>query len=103
MRFGNFSYIKPQNQSIMKTSTSNHGFFKLVCDAFGHNYKMTKTVTAHVKEYTCTCCKHQLTTNSNGKLTELTPKYKDINSVLETLYHRKTLRLKKKELHSSIY
>ena len=69
---------------------------KLYCTVFGHNYKMTKKVTDHVKEYTCSCCKKQLTTNSNGMLTELTPKYKDINYVLERIYTNRILRLQQK-------
>lgn len=76
---------------------------KLYCDLFGHDYKVTKNVTAHVKEYTCKYCKKQLTTDSNGKLTELTSKYKDINSTLERIYNNRLVRLKKKNLSSSIY
>ncbi len=75
---------------------------KLYCDFFGHNYKMTKKVTNHVKEYTCSCCKKQLTTNSNGQLTELTPKYQEINSALERLYNIRMMRLKQKTFNSSI-
>ena len=76
---------------------------KLYCDFFGHNYEMTRKVTNHVKEYTCKNCKKQLTTNSNGQLTELTPKYQDINSVLERIYTSRMLRSKQKTLSSSIY
>jgi hypothetical protein len=76
---------------------------KLFCDVFGHNYELTKHVTKHVKEYTCKCCKKQLTTDSNGRLTELTPKYQDINSALERIYNSRRMRLKQKTLHSSIY
>ncbi|APY08325.1 hypothetical protein BWZ20_08450 [Winogradskyella sp. J14-2] len=75
---------------------------KLYCDFFGHNYKMTRKVTNHVKEYTCSCCKKQLTTDSNGKLTELTPKYQEINSALERIYNSRMMRLKRKTLNSSI-
>jgi ferritin-like metal-binding protein YciE len=73
-----------------QTSTIN----KMYCNFFGHQYKMTKKVTHHVKEYTCKCCKKQLTTNANGKLTELTPTYQDINSVLERIYQVRVSRLK---------
>ncbi len=76
---------------------------KLYCDFFGHNYKLSKKVTNHVKEYTCKCCKKQLTTDSNGKLVELTPKYQDINSVLERIYSSRSMRLKQKSFSSSIY
>ncbi|MDG4716159.1 MULTISPECIES: hypothetical protein [Winogradskyella] len=75
---------------------------KIYCDFFGHKYKMTRKVTNHVKEYTCTCCKKQLTTDSNGKLRELTPKYQEINSALERIYNNRMLRLKRKTLNSSI-
>lgn len=75
---------------------------KLYCDFFGHNYKMTRKVTNHVKEYTCSCCKKQLTTDSNGKLTELTPKYQEINSALERIYNNRMMRLKQKTFNSSI-
>jgi len=76
---------------------------KIYCDLFGHNYQVTKKVTNHVKEYTCKRCKKQLTTNSNGTLTELTAKYQDINSALERIYNNKLMRLKQKRLSSSIY
>lgn len=76
---------------------------KFYCDLFGHNYQITKKVTNHVNEYTCKCCKKQLTTNSNGQLTELTAKYQEINSALERIYNNKSMRLKRKTLSSSIY
>ncbi len=79
----------------MKTSTST-SVSKLYCNIFGHQYDVSKLVTKHVKEYTCKCCKKQLTTNGNGKLTELTPKFKEINSTLESIYARRMSRLKQK-------
>ena len=65
--------------------------------------RVTKKVTSHVKEYTCKCCKRQLTTNGNGKLTELTPKFQEIDEILADIYTRRMSRLKKKTLSSSIY
>ncbi|MEO8774436.1 MAG: DUF1660 family phage protein [Gelidibacter sp.] len=76
---------------------------KLYCNLFGHNYQVSKKVTSHVKEYTCTCCKRQLTTNSNGDLTELTPKFKEINSTLEAMYMRRMERSQEKMLSSSVF
>ena len=88
----------------MKKATSKTSSpLKIYCDIFGHKYFMTKKVTSHVKEYTCKCCKRQLTTNGNGKLTELTPKYQEINDILEEIYTRRMMRLKQKSLSSSIY
>jgi len=81
----------------MKTITSTTGSFsKLYCNVFGHQYDITKKVTKHVKEYTCKCCKKQLTTNSNGYLTELTPTFKEINSLLERIYAHRMMRLNQK-------
>jgi hypothetical protein len=56
---------------------------------FGHNFKVTRHVTLHVKEYTCRNCKKEYTTNSNGFLTQLTPKFKEINDVLERVYEKR--------------
>ena len=72
-------------------------------EIIGHKYEVSKKVTSHVKEYTCKCCKKQLTTDGDGHLTELTPKFKEINSILEEIYTRRMLRLKTKSLSSSIY
>jgi hypothetical protein len=88
---------------MKKATTKTTSPLRIYCDIFGHNYEMTKKVTSHVKEYTCKCCKRQLTTNSNGKLTELTPKYQEINAILEDIYMRRMMRLKNKTLSSSIY
>ena len=65
------------------------------CKVFGHDYKVTRHVTYHVKEYTCKNCNKQLTTNGNGKLTELTPKFKEINDVLERIHKKRVLRANK--------
>jgi len=64
---------------------------------FGHDYKVTRNVTYHVKEYTCKSCKKELTTNSNGNLVELTPKFREINDVLERIHHRRILRHNKRK------
>ncbi|MDG1731011.1 MAG: hypothetical protein P8K68_14200 [Algibacter sp.] len=76
---------------------------KMYCNLFGHDFEVTKRVTYHVKEYTCRHCRKELTTNSNGTLTELTPKFKEINAILERIHTSRTERLKNKSLASSIY
>nr|WP_027127592.1 hypothetical protein [Gelidibacter mesophilus] len=86
----------------MKKNTSAPAPLKLYCSIFGHRYEVSKKVTFHVKEYTCKCCKKQLTTNSNGNLTELTPKFQEINSILEEMYMRRSVRSQEKSLSSSI-
>lgn len=88
----------------MKKAISNTASsLRFYCAIFGHNYEMTKKVTSHVKEYTCTCCNHKLTTSGNGELTELTPKYEEINTILSDIYARRMLRLKSKTLSTSLY
>lgn len=59
------------------------------CKMFGHDFKVSRHVTLHVKEYTCKTCKKELTTNGNGHLTVLTEKYKEINDVLEHIHQKR--------------
>jgi hypothetical protein len=80
----------------MSKKTNSTSLSKLYCDVFGHNYQMSKRVTKHVKEYTCKCCKKQLTTDGNGNLTELTPNLQEINVALERIYQNRMNRLKRK-------
>ena len=82
----------------MKTTIYNSTGFvsNIYCNVFGHQYDVTKKVTKHIKEYTCKCCKKQLTTNSDGHLTELTPIYREINILLEHIYANKMTRLNQK-------
>lgn len=76
---------------------------KMYCNLFGHDFEVTKDVTYFVKEYTCSHCKKQLTTNGNGNLTELTPKFKEINAILERIHNVRMERSKDKTVLSSIY
>ena len=62
------------------------------CTIYGHHYVLTKHVTAHVKEYTCKHFKHQVTTSSNGHLTILNDKRKEINDTLQRMYRIKKER-----------
>ncbi len=62
------------------------------CAVFGHDLVLSEEVTNHVKEYKCKNCKKQFTTNSNGNLIPLTPKFKEINSILKRIYLRKQKR-----------
>ena len=88
----------------MKKTTGKPSFIPhMYCNIFGHDFVVTKKVTHHVKEYTCKHCKKQLTTNSNGNLIELTPKFREINAILEHIHNSRAQRLKKKLNTSSIY
>ncbi len=67
------------------------------CTFFGHDYVVSNNVTSFIKEYKCTHCNNQVTTDSNGNLIPLTPKFQEINSVL------KHIHLKKKKRRTLIY
>ena len=82
----------------MKSQQTNNSVTKMICVFFGHKYLMSKKVTNHVKEYTCKCCNKQLTTNSNGNLTELTPTYKEINSLLERIHKARIDKLQNRNV-----
>ena len=75
---------------------------KLYCSVFGHNYFLSKKVTYHVKEFKCKCCQKQVTTDVNGNLIDLTPKFQEINSVLERIHNKRKVRLQEKSHVSSI-
>ena len=70
----------------------------VLCSLIGHDFEVSKVVTYHVKEYKCCNCKKEMTTNSNGNLTELTPKFREINSVLERIHNNKLIRLSRQRI-----
>ncbi|WP_083477178.1 DUF1660 family phage protein [Lacinutrix algicola] len=70
----------------------------MFCKLFGHKYEISRSVTYYVKEYKCCKCNKQLTTNSKGYLVDLTPKYKEINSILSKMHNKKQARLRREEL-----
>ena len=88
---------------MKKTNNTTAFIPSIICNIFGHDFEVSKKVTYHVKEYKCTQCKKELTTNSNGKLINLTPKYKEINSILERIHTHRMQRSKNKSIVSSIY
>jgi RNase P subunit RPR2 len=58
---------------------------------------VTRQVTYHIKEYTCKNCKKQLTINGNGQLIELSPKFKEINDVLERIHIKRIKKIKEQK------
>jgi len=77
----------------MKKTTNKPAFIPtMYCNLFGHDFEVTKKVTFHIKEYTCKHCKKQLT-----------PKFKEINNILERIHNSRTQRSKMKLATSSIY
>lgn len=74
---------------------------QLICNLFGHNFEVSRHVTYHVKEYKCSKCSKELTTNGKGNLTLLTPKYREINSILSRIHKKRQSRLNKEELRTA--
>ncbi len=72
------------------------------CKLFGHDFVVTRKVTHHVKEYTCKTCKKQLTTNGNGQLIDLSPKFKEINDVLERLHNKRKNKSKNTKVFDNL-
>ena len=95
-------FIVPNCLTMEKNTRKSSIIPKMYCNLFGHDYQVTKKVTSHVKEYKCSHCKKELTTNSNGQLTELTPKFREINEILERIHNSRMVRSKKKLSTSSI-
>ncbi len=88
----------------MKTTNQKpYSFSKLYCNLFGHNYMVSKKITYHVKEYTCTNCKHELTTSGDGNLVELCPKFREINDILSRVHKKKTERLSRTVISPTLY
>ena len=59
------------------------------CSLFGHDYKVSKNVTYHVKEYKCKQCASEMTIDGNGEFIPLTPKHREINSVLNRVHNKR--------------
>ncbi|WP_333968281.1 MULTISPECIES: hypothetical protein [Aquimarina] len=74
------------------TPTPTFSFSKIYCSLFGHDYVLSKNVTHHIKEYTCSHCNEQATTNSRGRLEVMTPKLKEINNALASVHAKKLAR-----------
>ena len=85
---------------MKKTTIKSSLISSLICSIFGHNFEISKKVTNHVSEYQCSHCKTELTTNSNGKLTILTEKHKEINSLLAQMHKNKMMRQEQRQLIS---
>lgn len=75
---------------------------KLPCVLLGHKLYVSKTITAHIKEYTCKRCHRELTTTLDGGLTRLTTREKERNKMLSKMYTTKLSREKKRLIYSAV-
>lgn len=68
---------------------------KMYCSIVGHDYRIVKDVTNHIKEYKCFCCSKEVTISAYGKLVPLTPELKYIHLGLQNVVSkRRSKRLK---------
>jgi len=64
----------------------------IYCLLNGHDLKVTKNVTYHIKEYKCKHCKEKFTTSQSGGIILLTSERKNINAILENIHLKKIKR-----------
>ena len=78
----------------MKATTPISAFSigRIYCSIFGHDFHLSQKVTGHIKEYKCSHCNQEATTNVRGRLELMTPKLKEINALLTKVYAKKMAR-----------
>ena len=75
-----------------KKSPFSSSLGKLICRLGGHRFRVSKTITDHIREYKCTCCGEERTDTANGFLERLTPKFRETNEFLAKLHQRRRSR-----------
>ena len=58
---------------------------KMYCSIVGHQYRIEKNITKHIKEYKCSCCGKEVTINAHGNIVPLTPELKYIHQGLSNM------------------
>ncbi len=75
----------------------NISFSGLLCNTFGHKYKMTHQITSTIKEYRCVKCGKEVATNMKGKVEVITERRRELHhamvSFMEKKMNRKTTQL----------
>ena len=69
----------------------------IFCLVKGHRFKVSKKVTKHIKEYSCSCCGLEVCVDPGGKVIVLTPRLKNIHSGLAN----DILKRRNRKKHSS--
>ena len=64
-------------------------FARIYCSIFGHNLRISRFITDHVKEYKCCSCGKEMTDTAQGAIARLTPKFKETNSCLAKIHQRR--------------
>ncbi|MDD2985863.1 hypothetical protein [Flavobacterium sp.] len=77
----------------MKTYFTSSNFLNvtIICNLLGHKYQTKRKITNHFSEYKCSCCGKEMTDDSHGRLTKLTPELLEINETLRMIFQKKKL------------
>ena len=67
---------------------------KMYCSIVGHQYRIEKEITDHIKEFKCSCCGKEATISAYGKLVPLTPELKYIHLGLQNMVLKRKSKLK---------
>lgn len=86
--------MKSQNPKLFS-------FAEVYCSIFGHQLKVSKSVTDHIHEYKCAKCGMEMTDTANGFLAQLTPKFKETNDYLANFYRRRRRSRQRQYAHAS--
>lgn len=65
---------------------------KLLCHYFGHRLFISRRITNHIKEYSCSRCGQEMTDTANGFLEDLTPRLQETNTFLAQVHQRRQNR-----------
>ncbi len=65
---------------------------RLFCYYFGHRLHISRKITNHIKEYSCSRCGQEMTDTANGFLADLTPRLQETNTFLAKIHERRRNR-----------
>lgn len=65
---------------------------KLFCSYFGHRLYISRRITNHIKEYSCSRCGQEMTDTANGFVANLTPRLQETNTFLAKIHERRRSR-----------
>lgn len=65
---------------------------RLFCYYFGHRLFISRRITNHVKEYSCSRCGQEMTDTANGLVADLTPRLQETNTFLAKIHERRRNR-----------
>ncbi len=67
-------------------------FNQMICGILGHDLRISKNITNHIREYKCSRCGEEMTDSANGLLEKLTPRFRETNAFLAKIHERRSAR-----------